>query len=253
MTYSGNIRIFIFAGLQFLALFSGAKVAAQTQSDAPRPETTFIVTPRVNSAGHFPFSGALINNNVSFDVNIFYQRKMTGFFIFKSWDLGDAHSIVNYFPPGVFQKVNIGKKLNLGFFAGYIFSQTNGFSDDDSDFFVANVATWTLSEKIRVENTALFFNLSKAELTTTLANRLLISYFLEKWKFDIYVWERVEFGNRFAATSASLAVNFPKFKLSEKVYIQNTLSYQGFITEAKPSWAMRNGFLFSVSASITVD
>jgi len=121
-------------------------------------------------------------------------------------DLSDPHSIVNYFQPGVFQKFNIGKKLNLGFFTGYIFSQTNGFSDSDSDFFLANVATWTPTDKIRIENTALFFNLTKPELSTTLANRFLVNYFLKKWKFDLYVWERIEFRNNFFATSASFAV-----------------------------------------------
>lgn len=235
-----------------LTLYAGMTLAG-TSSDSTRPAKIFTITPRFNSAGHFPFSGALINHNINFDVNVYYQRGMTGFFLFKSWDLRDTHSIVNYFQPGIFQKFNVGKKLNLGFFTGYIFSQTNGFSDSDSDFFLANVTTWTPSEKIRIENTALFFNLTKPELSTTLANRFLLNYFLDKWKFDVYVWERVEFRNNFFATSASFAVNFPKIRLSDSVFILNTLSYQGYITEAKPDWAMRDGFLYSLSFPITVN
>ena len=41
---------------------------AQTPADSTRPAKTFIVTPRFNSAGHFPFSGAFINHNINFDV-----------------------------------------------------------------------------------------------------------------------------------------------------------------------------------------
>jgi hypothetical protein len=252
MTCTGRgsaIRRFV---LVIFMVFCGAITCARAQGDSTRRATTFLVTPRFNSAGHFPFSGALINYNVNFDVNLYYQRGMTGFFLFKSWDLRDQHSIVNYFQPGIFQKFNVGKKLNLGFFTGYIFSQTNGFSDNDSDFFLANVATWTPSDKIRIENTALFFNLTKPELSTTLANRLLVNYFLKKWKFDLYVWERVEFRNNFFATSASFAVNFPRIRLSDSVYILNTVSYQGYITEAKPDWALREGFLYSLSFPISV-
>ncbi len=255
MTYTGKrinwLVSVLRCGLMALAFTSAFAAIAQTTSDSTRPARTFIITPRINSAGHFPFSGALINHNINFDVNIYYQRGMTGFFLFKSWDLRDPHSIVNYFQPGVFQKFNIGKKVNTGLFAGYIFSQTDGFSDHDSDFFVANVTTWTPNDKIRIENTALFFNVTKPELSTTLANRLLINCFVKRWKFDVYVWERVEFKNKFVATSASFAVNFPRIRLTDAVYILNTISYQGYITEAKPDWAMRDGFLYSLSFPIT--
>ncbi len=226
-------------------------ISAMNPADSTRPVKTFVITPRINSAGHFPFSGALINHNINFDINIYYQRGMTGFFLFKSVDLRDPHSIVNYFQPGVFQKFDLSKKVNTGLFAGYIFSQTTGFSDHDSDFFVADVTTWTPNEKVRVENTALFFNLTKPELSTTLANRLLVNYFLREWKFDVYIWERIEFGNNFFATSASFAVNFPKIRLTDAIYILNTLSYQGYITDAKPDWAMRDGFLYSLSFPIS--
>jgi hypothetical protein len=255
MICTGNIALRFFQFSRHLLVIVPFLITVttwgKTPADSIRPVKTFLITPRLNSAGHFPFSGALINHNINADINIYYQRGMSGFFLFKSWDLRDPHSIVNYFQPGIFQKFNVGTKVNTGFFAGYIFSQTDGFSDHDSDFFLANVTTWTPGEKLRIENTALFFNLTKPELSTTLANRLLINYFVKKWKFDLYVWERVEFRDKFFATSASFAINFPKIRLTNAVYILNTVSYQGYITDAKPDWAMRDGFLYSLSFPIT--
>jgi hypothetical protein len=213
-----------------------------------KPKRTFVITPRFNSAGFFPFSGALINDHINFDLNIFYENKGYGFFLFKSVDLADAHSIVNYLQPGVFKKINISSTLYLRAFVGYVFSQTTEFRDKDSDYFASLAGYWAISEKLKVENTALFFDLGQS---AKLANRLLVTYQLEKFRFDFYVWQRIVFDNNQYATSASLAINLPKIKLTEGWHIQNTISYQGYLTEMKPDWAMRQGFLLSVAFPIS--
>jgi len=125
-----------------------------------------------------------------------------------------------------------------------VFSQTSGFRDSDSDYFSAAVAYWTISEKIKLENTALFFDLSQSK---KLSNRVLVSILLKEFTIDFYVWHRVVFDVNSHSTSASVAVNFPKIKISENFSIQNTFSYLGYITETKPDFALRDGFLFSIA------
>ncbi len=212
-------------------------------------KSVFVITPRINSAGHFPFSGALLNKNANVDLNIFYERSLVGFFIFKSQDMEDKHSIVNYLQPGIFKKFQLTPKLKLGTFLGYVFSQTTGFRDKDSDYFTAAVVYWTISERLKMENTSLFFDLSQSE---KLANRFLLSYWLNNFKVDLYVWHRVVFEEHFHATSASLAVNFPKVKISENLSMQTTFSYLGYLTKAKPDFAMRQGFLFTIAFPLTL-
>lgn len=222
--------------------------AAQGQ-DSTKPKPTFLVTPRFNSAGHFPFSGALINKHPNLDINVFFEQKGNGFFIFKSYDLNDSHSIVNYLQPGIFKKFNLSSKLRLGTFFGYVFSQTEGFKDKDSDYYTAAVVYWTITDKLKLENTALFFDLSQS---VKLANRTLLTYTLKEFRFDFYIWERVAFETNVYATSTSLAVNFPKIRLSDAIHIQNTISYQGYLTPAKPDWALRKGLLISVAFPISI-
>ena len=180
---------------------------------------------------------------------MFFEHKGNGFFIFKSYDIKDPHSIVNYLQPGVFKKFKLGDKLQLGIFFGYVFSQTNEFRDKDSDYFSAAVLYWTINDLLKLENTALFFDLSQS---AKLANRMLLSYRLREFKFDLYVWQRIIFESNTYATSASLAVNLPKIKLTDALYIQNTISYQGYLTPTKPDWAMRKGLLVSVAFPITM-
>ena len=226
------------------------EIAAYAQSQtSPEPKPTFLINPRFNSAGHFPFSGALINHNINFDINLFFEHKGNGFFLFKSQDLVDQHSIINYLQPGVFKKFTLAPKLRLGVFFGYLFSQTEGFKDKDSDYYSAAVAYWTITDHLKLENTALFFDLTQS---VKLANRMLLSYNVRAFKFDFYLWERITFETNTYATSASLAVNLPKLKLTDAIFIQNTISYQGYLTSTKPDWALQKGLLVSVAFPITV-
>jgi hypothetical protein len=232
-----------------LVMYGFHNANAQQQKSDTIPEVTFVITPRLNSMGHFPFTGSYINRNFNADINIFFERKTLGFFLFKSQDLEDKHSIVNYLQPGLFKKVELIASFKLRFFVGYLFAQTQGFSDPDSDYYAAVVAYWTLGSKVRLEHTALFFDLSQTE---KLANRFVFSYLERGFKFDVLVWNRLILYDGSSSTSASLSVNFPLIKISDKVSIQSTISYQGYLTRAKPEYAMRNGALFSVSMPIAM-
>ena len=197
---------------------------------------------------YFPFSGAYINKHVNADINIFYEDRIFGFFLFKSQDLEDPHSIVNYFQPGIFKKVQVSPNFKIRFFAGYVFSQTRAFRDKDSDYYTAAVGYWTINDRLKLENTALFMDLS---LSPKLANRCVMSYEQDGFKLDLLVWERVVFSSGNMSTSASLSLNFPPIKLTRHVSIQNTVSVQSYLTKSKPEFALRDGVLFQVSVPIS--
>jgi hypothetical protein len=212
-------------------------------------QRTFVITPRINSAGHFPFSGALLNKNANVDLNIFYENRGYGFFIFQSIDLEDKRSFINYLQPGVFKKFKLGQGVQLGLFAGYIFSQTNGFRDNDSDYYTAASVYWTIQPNLKFESTSLFFDFNHL---TKLANRFLLSYSLKDFRFDGYVWHRAVFEQNTHALSASIALYPPKAKIAGNLYIQTSISYLGYLTDTKPSFALRDGFLFSVAFPLSL-
>ncbi len=213
------------------------------------PKVSFVITPRLNSTGHFPFTGSYINKNLNADINIFYERNTVGFFLFKSHDLEERHSIINYLQPGVFKKFEVNAQLKFRFFVGYLFAQASGFHDDDSDYYTAVVTYWSPGDKTHFEHTALLFDLTQSK---KLANRFMFSYFLGGFKLETFIWHRWVLDAGSPAISAALAVNLPRVKLSDKVFIQTTFSYQGYLTHAKPVYAMRNGTLFSLAIPVGV-
>jgi hypothetical protein len=254
MRYSqGSLANGFYTVMLFIMLFLSCNVSfAQDQKQVPDTTTVqpvFIITPRFNSAGHFPFTGALINRNVIFDLNVFFEYKNYGFFIFKSWDLEDRYSIANYLQPGIFRKFTLSDKLYVRIFFGYVFSQTSGFRDADSDYYTAAVAYWTINDYLKLENTALFFDLRQS---AKLANRLLITWQVKSFKIDFYVWQRLVFEDGTHPTSGSIAVNFPRINLSRSLAVQTALSYQGYLTDSKPGFARRDGFLFLIAFPISV-
>lgn len=249
MTYIGSIL----PALLFVSIICITPVRVHGQSQKKPSDSTsrpvLTITPRLNSAGHFPFTGALLNTNINADVNIFFEYKQYGFFIFQSIDLEDRYSYVNYLQPGIFRKFQLASAFQLGVFVGYVFSQTSGFRDKESDYYAAAVGYWTINDQLKVENTTLFFDLSQS---AKLANRLLMSLKVRSFTFDFYLWHRVVFEETIHATSGSVAVNFPKLKISDICSFQITFSYQGYLTETKPDFAMRDGFLLSLAIPLAL-
>jgi hypothetical protein len=213
-----------------------------------RPD--FVITPRLNSAGYFPYTGALLNKNTNFDLNVFFEyRRKYGFFLFKSVDLEDRRSYVNYLQPGIFRTFQATKNFKLRLFFGYLFSQTRGFRDPDSDYYTALVGYYSIGENMKLENTALFYDLVNS---AKLANRLLLSRTIANFTAEVYVWHRVVFDDNSHSTSASFAITLPRISVSPSTSINTTVSYQGYLTKNKPDFAMRDGFLFQVAIPIAV-
>jgi hypothetical protein len=248
----GNLFVCVFSCLlSMIMAFVANPLLAQTRktTNDSTSRRTLIITPRINSAGHFPFSGALLNKNANVDLNIFYERNRYGFFIFQSVDLEDRRSFVNYLQPGVFRKFKMSESIQVRLFAGYVFSQTDGFRDKDSDYFTAAVVYWIIRPNLKFESTSLFFDLSQS---TKLANRFLVSYSLKGFRFDFYLWHRAVFERNAHALSSSLALYPPKAKIADNLYIQTSISYLGYLTDTKPSFALRDGFLFSVAFPLSL-
>jgi len=235
------------AGLVLLLIMAAGVHAQGMPGDSVK--STLIINPRLHSAGYFPFTGAMLNRDPVFDVNIFFERKRYGFFVFQSVDLVDRKSYVNYLQPGIFATCWINPKVRIRTFFGYIFSQTDGFSDSTSDYYAAVQGSWTISDKVRIENTLLFYDLT---LGTKLANRLLVSWAIGKFKADFYLWDRVVMGEKAHALSGSVGLTGPELKLSRKTSVLLTASYMGYITEHRPSFALGDGFLFTLAVPVNV-
>jgi len=215
--------------------------------DSTKAATTLQLLPRLHSAGYFPFSGAYLNHNPVADFNIFYEKRSLGFFVYQSLDLKDRHSYVNYFQPGIFATWKLHPKFKARFFWGYIFNQTHGFRDSDSDYYTAVTLYWDPVEHVSVQNTILFYDYN---VKRKLANRLLIAVSYPKFKVEGYVWDRTVLEDKQHAISASLALTFPIIKVNEKTSVTITSAYMRYLTSFKPGFALDDGFIFTLAVPI---
>lgn len=216
----------------------------QQAVDSVRTRMEWALTPRLNSAGHFPFTGSLVNRNINADINIFAETRRWGFFLFKSHDLQEKNSLINYLQPGIFGNASVSDHIRLRFFVGYIFSQAHSFRDPDSDYYAAPVVYWTISQRLKLENCLLVYDIKK---NAKMANRFVMFWNTGKVRIDFYLWHRADFDNQHYATSAGLAINSPPVSLAETVKVMITGSYQGYVSETKPAYALRDGFVLSLA------
>lgn len=210
---------------------------------------TIVLNPRMHSSGYFPFTGALLNRNPVFDVNLFYEKKGFGFFLFQSFDLADRHSYVNYLQPGVFATLRFNTQVRVRAFFGYIFSQTQSFRDPDSDYYAALQLNWQLLPGFRIENTLLYYDYTTNK---KVANRILLEWAPGKVRISGYLWSRSVLEDGTTAVSGALAVTFPVIRLSRRTSVELTTTYMGYLTESKPDFALGDGAFVTVAVPMNL-
>ncbi|HEY5822760.1 MAG TPA: hypothetical protein VIT44_00250 [Cyclobacteriaceae bacterium] len=227
-----------------MCIILATHLQGQSKKDTTQLSSVIIV-PRLNSAGYFPFTGALLNHNTNFDVNFVYEHQAFGLLLFKSVDLQEKKSPINYLQTALFKHFPVGKTTSLRVFFGYVFSQTQAFRDEkDSDYFGAVTFYWDINSRLRLENIILYNDIT---IQQKIVNRLLLMYTLNDFRFDFSIHERIVFETAHWSTSAVWTVNFPKLKLTKHLAAQTTVAYQNYLTHNRPGFALKNGFLFSLS------
>lgn len=222
---------------------------AQDSTKATANSTTLQILPRIHSAGYFPFTGAYLNHNPVVDVNVFYEKKSLGFFVFQSVDLKDRHSYANYFQPGLFATWRLHPTFKVRGFFGYIFSQTDGFRDSESDYYAATTLYWDPAPHLSIQNTVLFYDYN---IKRKLANRLLIAVTYPRFKAELFLWDRTVLEDKKHALSASLAVTFPNIKINDITTIQLTSAYMRYLSSYRPGFALEQGLIFTLGVPINL-
>lgn len=248
MKRKGRYLFESFRGLALVFMIFSGSCAIGQDSTKTNTTTTLQILPRIHSSGYFPFTGALLNRNPVFDVNVFYEKKSLGFFVFQSVDLKDRHSYANYFQPGLFATWRLHPTFKVRGFFGYIFSQTNGFRDHESDYYAATTLYWEPAPHLSLQNTVLFYDYN---IKRKLANRLLITLYYPKFKVDLFLWHRSVLEEKQNAISASLAATY-QVKLGEKTSLQLTAAYMRYLTAYRPSFALDDGLIFTIGVPVDI-
>ncbi|MFN8355807.1 MAG: hypothetical protein U0Y10_15225 [Spirosomataceae bacterium] len=215
------------------------------------PDKEILLTSRLHSAGHFPYTGSLLNNHLNADLNLYVRYKKAGFFVFQSLDLESKNSDITYHQTGLFYKIRFSPTLSLTPYLGYLLIQTQRFYDTGSDVFAALVPSFQ-SGRLKIENTSLFTNVLELGDSRSLANRLQIQYALNNMSLSLFLFHNIKLSGQNPSLSGALSIQFPKVELFKQVPIQSSLLLQTYLSDYKPSYALRRGIVFSFTFPIII-
>lgn len=224
----------------------GTPGKAKPWEDTTKVASTSTITPRLHSVGYFPYTGSIVNRHLTADVNLYFEKRGAGFFLFKSFDPMDKRSFLNYFQPGVFVTLRPNSPLRVRAFVGYVFSQTAHFRDKDSDFCTALSFYWDVVPGVTLQHTVLYYDM---ETGGKLANRLLVTWQSKLLKVDFYLWHRWVVEEQSKAVSASVAITY-SVNVSKRCAIQFTGSYMSYLTREMPAYALRQGFFVTMAVPL---
>ncbi|HEX6890717.1 MAG TPA: hypothetical protein VF141_08490 [Chryseolinea sp.] len=227
-------------------------VAQESGSKANNGSYSLIITPKLHSAGYFPYSGALFNYHPNIELNVTASYKDVGAFVTKYFDFVDLRSPVNYTTIGLFGSVQINSRLKVTPYAGYFFAQKHSFMDKASDLWAGLVIRLAISEYFWIENTSLINNLLHHTATTGLVNRLNAALMIGKFRLDSYTFYTHSMHTSLHGISASFAVTTPEWRLSQTVSVKAQASFLQQITDEWPASAYERGFILSFIAPIDI-
>jgi len=239
-------------GLLFSLWFiAGVKGTAQeAESKTGKQSYSLEITPKLNSAGYFQYSGALFNYHPNIELNVTVNYRRLGAFITKYHDFVDSHSPVNYTTVGLYGSVQISQRVKVTPYAGYFFAQKHSFMDKASDLWAGLVIRLTISKSIWIENTTLVSNLLHHTSAMALANRLNATLMIRKFRLDTYAWYTHSMHTPLHGVSTSFAVTSPEWAVSHTVSVKVQVSFLQQITHEWPAGAYERGLLVSLIVPI---
>jgi len=228
-----------------VGLFGCPEVIAQETNNEVRPYS-FSFTTRIHSISHFPMGGVYVNNNPTMDFDASLDIGNTSVFAFRSADLVDSGSPLNYATIGLSRTVGIGEGFDVIPAVGYFLSQNRGFRGPESDAWTAVTLKKRITQGICIYNTTMMGNLVVKEHTPSFTNRLKINFTFSGFELDAFIWYSQTLKQPIGYTSGSLGISTPKIPISKAVSLKMHCAYQQFISSEQPESAMNKGILFSL-------
>lgn len=249
MNSKNVLKILLF----FLSLYtgiSGVRAASKhtstdTTATAINP-VTWSFTGSFHSASLYFFTGSVDQSNSSFDALFIYDKKTWGGFAFKSLDLTDHRTGVNYAMAGIHKIFNIGPAWSIMPTIGINLNQNYTFADKGSDLIFDLAVSYKISKHFKVGDDALFQNIGiTKEYNWT--NRLKLSYHQNDFYLSALLWERNRAFHNPGYLSTGVDAGYNIVRISGKSSLFIGISNIYMLQSDTPK---RNGFMFNLGLNL---
>jgi hypothetical protein len=211
------------------------------------------IKPRIFSGGYFGLAGLLFNRNIMTDLSVTYTSRYGSLMAFKSQDLEDSQSAVNYMFAGYFKALRITNRFYVTPFAGYYTPQTDRPIEKDGSSAIFSLTGTYSFGRFTLDNTVIGSNLTNKSGAETMINRLEIRYRNSYMSVSAFTWYsryNISTGGYGEYLTGSAEVNFHELRVSEKLKLNCGVTayryFKGSDSEALP----RGGLIFSLSLPI---
>jgi len=229
---------------------SPAISTAQAAKDSMRKNAPSF-TLGLHSQGFVPFSGSVLNRHAMFDALFIVPVKPVTFFLYKSLDIQDYRTDLNYITTGFLKTYNLSGSFSLTTAAFYCISQAGSVMDSTSDAGFIIKATYNISKVVSVENTEMFSNLTKSTLQKDFVSRLQISYQSKMLDVSISAWYNTPLWNNTVYVSVSPEVIFKQLAVTKHINMSASLAYFNMPVK-NTTCAISNTFIFSFKAPLNL-
>ncbi|MFM8740858.1 MAG: hypothetical protein ACKOC0_11735 [Cytophagales bacterium] len=206
------VTIIILFACTPLAAFAEAD---STQSKKQTPSAHWRINSRMHSKGIFTYGGWLGSDNPTFDVNLIYERKKWGLFVFKGLDLVDHYTFYNFSLISVFKNIKVTNKVTVTPYVGSFLEQAKDFADKGSDAVCIVITTVRLHPQLTAEHMALFGNLILEPEFRDWVNRFRLTYTRKHLDVVTSLWHNNQVFDNSGYSTAGINIAYSRAKLGK--------------------------------------
>jgi hypothetical protein len=205
------------------------------------------ISARFHSVGFFNFSGRICSTTPAVDLNLLYEKGGYGVTLFSAKDLSHNHSENNFAFGFIYKRIPLTKRISITPNVGLV-SDLSGSSFGDRIFLISS---FKVSQKLTVDETALFANLLKPGEDKEWINRIRFIYSQTNHiQFVFSTWHNNSVFDRAEYLSGAFQASYNRIAISDHMYLQTAVSF--FVmaknTDEIPS-TQKNGLLLTVGFS----
>jgi hypothetical protein len=224
----------------------GNKSYTDSARYSPVQPVNWSLSSQLHSASFYFFTGMVDQPDQSFDMLYIYDNNGWGWIVYKSFDLLNHNTGVNYAIVAVHKHFKINENLRLTPNVGMNLNQNWSVADRGSDLMFDLVADYRLSKYFSISNDAIFQNMAITK-DHNWTNRLKLSFNKNKIETAVLLWDRNRVFNNQGYFSTGFTAGYNGFKLTPNANLG--LSVQSILMLQSDTHAS-NGLMFTMAVNL---
>jgi hypothetical protein len=230
-----------------VTLNANAQVPADTLTEKKSAIRTKL-TIRIHSMGMFSYSGRIVSNNPSCDVNFTWERKNIGITMLKAANFYDLRARNNFSLFLVYRNIHIRQALTITPNIGFIADQQYKIVGRGSDAIAILTTSIKLNMHLTFDNSMIFSDLIVQRETIDWVNRFRLLYSKDHLDLTLSMWHNNNIFDCSHYLSTGLSMVYSHIKVNEKIYLNTGITGMMMIeTSDQESFPKKNGLVFTVA------